>query len=209
VASLTPADAAAFERCLAAGGVAVFPTDTVYGLACAAESPEAIRRLYALKRRRPEQPSALLFFATTDAFTALPELGSRTCEALLALFPGPVTLLLAQPAGRFAACYGPGGLLGLRVPALNPAIAALGAVRGPVLQSSANLSGEPEARRLADVEAGIRAGADLLLDGGELLGIASTVVDLAGYEAAGAWSVVREGALPAAAVAAALGSPPR
>ena len=205
MAPLSVADAESFARCMAVEGVAVFPADTVYGLACEPESEEGARRLYALKRRRPDQPAAVLFFQRALALAALPELGPRTRDALLALLPGPVTLLLANPAARFPLACGPEtSVLGLRVPALAPAIAALGAVRRPVLQSSANLAGGSEARRLADLDAGIRAGADLLLDGGELPGVASTIVDLTGYEAAGAWTVVREGAVPAAAIAAAL-----
>ncbi len=205
MAPLTAADAEAFERCMAVEGVAVFPADTVYGLACAPESEEGVRRLYALKRRRPDQPAAVLFFQPSLALAALPEFGPRTRDALLALLPGPATLLLPNPAARFPLCCGPdGSVLGLRIPALTPPIAALGAVRRPVLQSSANLSGEPEARRLADVDAGVRARADLLLDGGELPGVASTIVDLTDYEKAGVWTVVREGALPTAVVAATL-----
>ncbi len=205
MARLTARDAGTFERCMAVEGVAVFPADTVYGLACEPDSKEGARRLYALKRRRPDQPAAVLFFQPSLALAALPELGPRTRDALLALLPGPVTLLLPNPAARYPLACGPqGAVLGLRVPALPPALAALGAVRWPVLQSSANLSGRPEARRLRDVDAGIRAGADLLLDGGELPGVASTIVDLTGYEELGAWSVVREGAVPTAALAARL-----
>jgi L-threonylcarbamoyladenylate synthase len=204
VAELTAHDAATFARCMAVEGVAVFPADTVYGLACEPDSKEGVRRLYALKRRLPDKPAAVMFFQPALALAALPELGPRTRDALLALLPGPVTLLLANAAGRYPLACGPGGALGLRVPALPPPVAALAAVRWPVLQSSANLAGQPEARELADVPRGIREGADLVLDGGPLPGVASTVVDLTRYEAAGDWSVVREGALPAAAVAALL-----
>jgi L-threonylcarbamoyladenylate synthase len=73
-------------------------------------------------------------------------------------------------------------------------------MRWPVLQSSANAAGGPDARRLSDVPEPIRRRADLLLDGGELGGTPSTVVDLRRYEAAGEWSVVRAGAVPVAAV---------
>ena len=203
--ALTQHDAETFERCMAVEGVAVFPADTVYGLACEPESKEGVRRLYALKRRSPDQPAAVLFFQPPLALAALPELGPRTQDALLALLPGPVTLLLPNPAARYPLACGPQtSVLGLRVPALPPALAALSAVRWPVLQSSANLHGEPEARRLADVDAGIREGADLLLDGGELPGVASTIVDLTAYEDAGVWTIVREGALSPGDVAAAL-----
>ena len=74
----------------------------------------------------------------------------------------------------------------------------------PVLQSSANLAGGPDARRLDDVPAAIRDGADLVLDGGELPGTPSTVIDLRAYEPEGAWTVLREGALAADAVATVL-----
>lgn len=204
MARLTAGDAETFERCMAVEGVAVFPADTVYGLACEPDSKEGVRRLYALKRRVPTKPAALLFFQPALALAALPELGPRTRVALLALLPGPVTLLLPNPAGRYPLATGPGGVLGLRVPALSEATAALGAVRWPVLQSSANLAGGPDARVLADVPEAIRQGADLVLDGGPLPGTASTVVDLSGFEAAGSWSIVREGALPAVEVAARL-----
>jgi L-threonylcarbamoyladenylate synthase len=200
--------AATFERCMRVGGVAVFGTDTVYGLACEPDSKEAVRRLYAMKGRPPDKPAAVLFFDLELALAALPELGPRSVAALRALMPGPVTTLLPNPAGRWPLACGAGGgdvgTLGLRVPALMPGAAALAAVRWPVLQSSANLSGGPEARRLEDVPERIRGAADLVLDAGELAGLASTVIDLRGYEEAGRWQIVREGALTAEQVAAAL-----
>lgn len=206
MAVLTPADAERLDRCVSAGGVAVFPADTVYGLACAPDAEAAVARLYALKGRPPAKPAAVMFFARAVALAALPELGPRTRDALCALLPGAVTLLVANPRRRFAPACGPDpDTLGLRVPALPPALAAMGAVGRPVLQSSANLSGGPDARRLADVPEAIRRGADLVLDGGPLPGTASTVVDLRAYEAAGRWEIVRRGAVPPADVAAALG----
>jgi L-threonylcarbamoyladenylate synthase len=202
--------AATFERCMAVGGVAVFGADTVYGLACDVASTEAVERLYAIKGRRPDKPAAVMFFSLELALAALPQLGPRTTAALEGLLPGAVTLLLPNPDGRFPLACGPGGdgltTLGLRVPALAPAAAALAAVRWPVLQSSANPSGGADARRLQDVPAPIRAAADLLLDAGELDGTASTVVDLRRFEDDGAWDVVREGALSASCVAATLSS---
>lgn len=203
--AITPAQAQTFERCMAVGGVAVFPTDTVYGLACEPDAEEAVRRLYALKRRRPDKPAAVLFFALDLAHAALPELGPRTRTALAALLPGPLTLVVPNPAGRFPLAAGPdAGALGVRVPALPPSLEALRAVRWPVLQSSANLAGGADPRTLAEVPEPLRAGADLVLDGGELPGTPSTVVDLRALEAHGAWSVVREGAVPAAEVRARL-----
>ena len=202
---MTPEDATTFERCMSVGGVAVFPADTVYGLATEPGSDEGVARIYRMKGRPPDRPSAVMFFHLELALAALPELGGRTRSAVESLLPGPLTLLLPNPSRRWPLACGPQPeRLGLRVPRLEGGLAPLAAVRWPVLQTSANPSGEADARRLADVDEHIRAEADLLLDGGELPGTPSTVVDLASYEANGRHAIVREGAVPAAAVAAAL-----
>jgi len=194
-------DAETFSRCVAAGGVAVFPADTVYGLACDPENGEAVARLYALKGRPPTQPSAVMFFELAPALGALPDLGTRTRALLERLLPGGATLLLPNPAGRFPfACGADAHTLGLRVPATS----VLAGVAAPVLQSSANLSGGPDARRLEDVPAAIREGADLLVDAGELPGTPSTVIDLRRFEAAGEWEIVRAGAVAGDVVASAV-----
>ena len=207
--ALTAADAQTFERCIAVGGIAVFPADTVYGLACEPDSKEAVQRLYMLKRRLPDKPAAVMFFALELALAALPELGPRTAGALHALLPGAVTLLLPNPAGRYPLACGPSPeVLGLRVPAWPAALAALGAVGRPVLQSSANVAGGPDARRLDEVPEYMRTHTDLVLDGGELPGTPSTVVDLRAYESQGAWSVAREGAVATTEIAARLESAP-
>jgi L-threonylcarbamoyladenylate synthase len=207
--ALSAADARTFERCIAVGGIAVFPADTVYGLACEPDTKDAVQRLYMLKRRRPDKPAAVMFFALDLALAALPELGPRTTGALHALLPGPVTALLPNPAARFALACGPEPhVLGLRVPSWPPALAALADVRWPVLQSSANAAGGPDARRLEEVPEDIRAHADLVLDGGELPGTPSTVVDLRTFEAQGAWSIAREGAMSVTELSARLESAP-
>lgn len=203
---ITPEQAATFERCMAVGGVALFGADTVYGLACEPDSKDAVARLYAIKGRRPDKPAAVLFFSLDLALAAVPEVGPRTVAAMQGLMPGPVTLLLPNPAHRFPLACGPDPeTLGLRVPALAPQTAALSAVRWPVLQSSANPAGGVEAHRLADVPQAIRDQVDMVLDAGELAGTASTVIDLRRYEDDGAWSIVRQGALSAECVRATLG----
>ena len=165
-----------FERCMSVGGIAVFPADTVYGLACdAGNTGDVIRRLYALKRRPLNKPSAVMFFDLETALTALPELGERTRAALAQLLPGQVTVLVPNPERRFPlACGEDPTTLGLRV----ASVPALAGVRWPVLQSSANLAGGAEARTLHEVPELLRAEADLVIDGGELPGTPSTVVDL-------------------------------
>jgi L-threonylcarbamoyladenylate synthase len=190
-----------FERVIASGGVAVFPADTVYGLACDPGDAAAVERLYALKGRPPAKPAAVMFFDLDLALGAVAEVGPRTQGALARLLPGPVTVLLPNPAARFPLACGPApATLGIRVPRVE----ALAGVRVPVLQSSANLAGGEDTSRLEDIPEEIRAGADLVIDGGELPGTPSTVVDLRRYEESGRWGVARTGAVPYPELAAAL-----
>ena len=194
---LTSSDAETFARCIAVGGVAVFPADTVYGLACEPDTREAVERLYALKGRRPDKPAAVMFFDPELAFAALPELEPRTRSLLERLLPGGITALLPNPLRRYPLACGPDPhTLGLRVPALGEDVGALAEMRWPVMQSSANRSGGYDAQRLDEVPEEIRRRADLVLDGGELAGTPSTVVDLRRYELDGIWAVLREGAVP-------------
>lgn len=198
---MRPEDVEAFERCIAVGGVALFPADTVYGLGTEPDSREGLERLHRLKGRMPDKPSAVMFFQLEAALAALQELGARTRGALERLLPGGLTLLLPNPARRYPLACGPDPeRLGVRVPLLEGALRPLAEVSWPVLQSSANPSGGPDARRIAEVDERIRAGVDLVLDGGELPGTPSTVVDLTGYERDGSWELVRAGAVPREAV---------
>jgi L-threonylcarbamoyladenylate synthase len=190
-----------FERCITVGGVAVFPSDTVYGLACDPNHALAVERLYLLKRRSRQKPSAVMFFGLESALESLPELGERTVAALARLLPGPLGVLLPNPAGRFPlACGEDPSTLGLRVPAVE----ALADVGVPALQSSANRARGRDPRTLAEVPELLRVGVDLVIDGGDLPGTPSTVVDLRAYERDGSWSIVRGGALPEQALAEAL-----
>ena len=202
---MTPEDVATFERCIAVGGVALFPADTVYGLATEPDSREGVERLYRLKGRRADRPAAVMFFRLELALAALPELGGRTRGALERLLPGALTLLLPNPAARYPLACGPDRqVLGLRVPRLEGQLAPLAGVRWPVLQSSANPSGAADRRRLEEVEERIRRGVDMVLDGGVLPGTPSTVVDLTDYERDGSWTIAREGAVDAHTVGEAL-----
>ena len=204
-AALTARDARALRDCVADGGVAVLPTDTVYGLCCDPDDGAAVARLYALKGRPASRPAAVMFFALEPALAALGELLAAERRALEALLPGALTLLLANRGGRFAPACGPEpGTLGLRVPRLPERLAALGSLEIAVMQSSANISGERDPRSLEEVPARLRRGAELTLDGGELPGTPSTVLDLRDYARSGRWSIVRAGALSEQAVRAAL-----
>lgn len=200
-AKLSEQDAERLRTCVAGGGVAVFPSDTVYGVCCDPDDEAAAQRLYELKGRPAKRPAAVMFFSLEPALRALADLSLSERRALAALLPGPVTLLLENRSGDYlAACRSDPTTLGLRVPWLPDSLHALGALADPVMQTSANLTGEPDARTLADVPAALRDGADVVLDGGTLPGTPSTVVDLREYDATGRWYVLREGALATDAV---------
>ena len=204
--AVTGDDVATFERCIAVGGVALFPADTVYGLATEPGSREGIARLYRLKGRRPDRPSAVMFFDVELALEALPELPQRTREAAEHLLPGGVTLLLPNEAHRFPlACEPNRDVLGLRVPAADRDAGAAedDGLAGPAVERQPLRRGR--GRRVTDVDERIRAGVDLILDGGELPGTPSTVVDLTAYHENGRFEIVRKGAVPAEAIRDALG----
>jgi L-threonylcarbamoyladenylate synthase len=176
------------------GRPVVLPTDTVYGL-CADPYREApSRELYRMKGRPPDQPMALLVRDIELLFECVPELLGRSGTMARALLPGPFTLILPNPAQRYRWITGSTpDLIGVRVPELTGPGADVVSRVGAVVATSANLPGGPDPRRLEDVPVEIRAGAAAVVDGGELPGTPSTVLDLSGEEP----RVIREGAVPA------------
>jgi L-threonylcarbamoyladenylate synthase len=192
----------ALQRCVSGGGVAVFPADGLYGLACDPLDAAAIARIHRLKGRDDGKPSAVMYFSPLAIRELVSGLGPRTKAAVSALLPGPVTLVVANPQRRYPlACRQDPERLGVRL-IRGP----LGGTMCPVFQTSANLSGEPAPARFEDVPASIREGADLAIDGGELPGLPSTVVDLAAIEDDGSWRILRDGALSPGDLASKLAS---
>ena len=179
------------ERCIRAGGVAVFPADTLYGLACDPLDGAAVERIHALKGRDEGKPSAVMFFTPLAMRELLAALAPRTRDALGALLPGPVTAVVHNPGRRYPlACREDPERLGIRLIEGPLAGAAC-----PVFQTSANPKGEPAPHRFEDIAPPILAGADVAIDGGKLGGKPSTVVDLTGIESGERSRVLREGAV--------------
>lgn len=190
----------ALERCVGSGGVAVFPADGLYGLACDPTNAGAVDRIQRIKGRGDRKPSAVMYFSPLAMRELLADLGPRTSEAAGKLLPGPVTLVIANPGHRYPlACREDPERLGVRL-IEGPLAGAM----TPVFQTSANRSGEAAPSRFDDLAPEILASADLAIDGGELTGSPSTVVDLTQLDSAGEWRVLREGGLPREVVAAGL-----
>jgi L-threonylcarbamoyladenylate synthase len=177
------------------GKPVVLPTDTVYGLCASPYSERYARAVYRLKGREETKPTALMAADLDWLFECVPELRGRPGVIASALLPGPYTLILPNPARRFRWLTGlRPDTIGVRVPAFEgPGAEVLRRV-GAIMATSANAAGGPDPRRLEDVPPQIREGAAAVLDGGELPGTASTVIDFTGSEPV----VLREGAVPAA-----------
>jgi L-threonylcarbamoyladenylate synthase len=182
---------AALERCIADGGVALFPADGLYGLSCDPLDASAVRRIQTLKGRDEGKPSAVLYFSPLAMRELVEGMGERTRAVAAELLPGPVTLVIANPERRYP-------LAGRERPerlGVRLIEGPLAGARTPVLQTSANPSGEPAPSRFDRIDPGILGGVDLAIDGGELTGKPSTVIDVAELDSGGDWSVLREGAL--------------
>ena len=176
------------------GRLAIVPTDTVYGLATTPYDEDAVRGLYLAKGRVEQQPTALVVRDIELLRECLPELDGAPERVAQALLPGPYTLILPNPARRFPWLTGSRPeTLGVRIPGLTgPARDVLDRA-GALVATSANLPGGPDPHTLDDVPEQLRAAAAAMVDGGELPGTPSTVIDLTGGEPV----VLREGAVPA------------
>ena len=192
---------AALERHVGDGGVAIFPADTLYGLACDPLNAEAVERIHSIKGREEGRPSAVMYFSPLAMRELVSGLGPRSRQAVSELLPGPVTLVLANPENRYPlASREVPQTLGVRLIA-GPLAGAM----TPVFQTSANRSGEDPPRGFEEINDQVLSAADLAIDGGELLGAPSTVVDLTELDSEGRWEVLREGALPGGVIDRILG----
>jgi L-threonylcarbamoyladenylate synthase len=186
---------------LRAGRIVAIPTDTVYGIAADLALPDAIERLFAAKRRPPEKAVAVLLADAAQAWS----LGEQSpAAALLAerFWPGGLTLVLpVRPEVTLPSDQAAGTpTIGVRVPD-HEAPRALAAALGPLPTTSANLSGQPDARDAGEVAATLGEAIALVIDGGPIRGgAASTVVDCSTDRPA----ILRSGAIDPSVLARAL-----
>ena len=204
-----PAGRAVAIEALRAGGVVAIPTDTVYGIGVALDTPGGIERLFAAKSRPPDKAIALLLSDQEQA-ADIGELTPAAAALAAAFWPGGLTLVVPRrtdrplPAALTGGELAPGAIptVGLRVPN-HDAPRALARALGPLPTTSANRSGEPEARDADEIEGLLGHAIDLVLDGGPAAGgPASTVVDVTTPEP----RILRAGAIDPADIARCLAS---
>lgn len=165
---------------LEAGGSAVLPTDTVYGLAVRADLPAAVERLAGLKDRAAEQPVAVLVASIeqAEAVGVVPDWARPLVERW---WPGPLTLVLRRRPGLDWDLGEPADTVGVRVPD-HDLVRAVAEVAGPLATTSANRHGEPTPPTASSAAAALTGAPDLVVDGGPCQGEASTVIDATGDE---------------------------
>jgi L-threonylcarbamoyladenylate synthase len=178
------------------GGVAAFPTDTVYGLSCLLMDPSAVEFVYRLKRR-PAHLSVIALIPEPDAVYPLVESVPEIAETLMARFwPGPLSIIFAASPLVPPRVAGERNTIALRVPRHPWCEALLRAVGGPLVSSSANLSGQPPCADATEIVAVFGNQIDIVLDGGRVPETPpSTVVDVSGGEL----ELVRAGAVDVSA----------
>jgi len=174
----------AFTRCkdvIAAGGVIAYPTDTYYALGVDPLNAAAVRRLYAVKGRSAERPILLLLPDAGEVFRWTESI-SVTAEKLMRQFwPGPLTLVFKAQQDVPAELAAGTGTIGLRVPGNEVTRSLLRFLGAAITGTSANRSGEPDARTAADVNRMLGEHVDLILDGGTMTAEKpSTIVDVSG-----------------------------
>jgi L-threonylcarbamoyladenylate synthase len=169
---------AAAGRCLAAGGLVAFPTETVYGLGADATNPRAIARLYQAKGRPSFNP-LIAHVGDIEAARRIARFDATAMALAEAFWPGPLTLVLPRTKHCPVADLATAGLdtVAVRVPAHPIARAILRAFGGPVVAPSANLSGHVSPTTAAHVQNDLAGRIDLIVDGGAVeVGVESTIV---------------------------------
>lgn len=202
LAESTPEDVIAdFVEIAAAGGLLIFPTDTVYGLGVNADREEAVSRLFDLKQRPAELAIPVLIGSRADLARVV---GSwpPAAEALArAFWPGPLTLVLPKHPDLSLLVTAQGETVGVRLPHYAALQSWLSACDFPLAVTSANRSGEPPPKGVDQIPLALRAAAELILDGGACPGgVPSTVVDVTCSPP----RILREGPLSAPEIRAAL-----
>ena len=162
---------------LIGGGLVIYPTETLYGIAADAANPAALERLAALKGREPNKPFGLILSRPQEAEELAQEISPAARELMARHWPGPLTLVLKAKAGLHPSLVHRGGVAMRCSP--HPVAAGLAQALGrAITATSANLSGQAAPDRATDLDSALVDACEVLLDSGPTTGgPASTVVD--------------------------------
>jgi len=187
-----PASLVLAAEVIQAGGVIVYPTETLYGIGANALNPQAVTRVHVAKRRDEKKP-ILVLVPQADAVEDLVSAIGPTARLLMTTFwPGPLTLVFRASMRVPAELIRGGGTIGIRVPSNLLCIKLLQLAECPLTSTSANISGQPSMRSIDEIQKALQSSVDLYLDAGLLPeSKPSTVVDVSGNVPV----IVREGAI--------------
>lgn len=187
-----PGAAATAARALADGDLIVFPTDTVYGVAAAVDRPDSVARLYVVKGRPLDRPIPVLVSSFAAVERLSPGVDPAVRDLLARYWPGALTVALPAASWLPREIVRDTGRVGLRMPDHVLARSIIDSAGGAVATTSANRSGEPDARDAAEAERALGDRVDLIVDGGRAPGgVPSTVLVVDGHTL----SVARVGAI--------------
>lgn len=194
----------AAKKALDENGIIAFPTDTVYGLGCRADLSRAVKAVYKLKGRSPENPLILFIGSAKDLDKYSRELPGYAEKLVAAFWPGPLTLVVKASDQVKVWKLDKKGTIGIRNPAVPLLSSILKSLEAPLATTSANRSGEPECYSAKQVMETLREPVDVMLDGGEIpREIPSTVLDIS----SGSPVVLRKGAVPVRSISKTLDMP--
>ena len=170
------------SRCRAvidAGGVIAYPTDTFYGVGVDPRNPRAVRKVFAIKGRKADQPILLLLHDRNDISLWTSGVTPTALRLMERFWPGPLTLVFRAAPQVLPELTAGTGTIGLRVPGNDITRALLGAVGHALTGTSANRSGRPSPRTANEVRLELGDSIDLIIDGGPAMEVLpSTVVDV-------------------------------
>jgi L-threonylcarbamoyladenylate synthase len=180
---------------VAKGGVVIFPTTCLYGLAADAMNEDAVRKVYEIKKRPPDNP-ILVLVKNQEALKKIAVSISTEAYRIMKIFwPGNITIILEAQDSMPAITTAGTGKIGIRIPAHNVAIELTKRLKNPLTATSANISNTTGCSKVSDISPEIIDQADLILDTGPLKGgVGSTIVDVTTTPP----EILREGTIAAA-----------
>jgi L-threonylcarbamoyladenylate synthase len=166
-------------RIICNGGVVVFPTTSLYGLAVDASNPAAVEKVFVIKQRPVSKPILILVPNIRDIHHLVRDVPLAAERIMAALWPGKLTLIFKAGNGLLPTLTAGTGKIGIRLPVYPVARFLVQAAGRPITATSANISGQSGCSRIADLDPAMAAAVDLILDAGPLEGgTGSTIIDV-------------------------------